>query len=82
MNEKYESNATTISPITFQGYTNYLITTEAVMVLSVVDMATEVTESVAVSDVVEVEAVEEVVAAHKFKMEMVTLLVCFPTEKL
>ena len=48
----------------------------AVLVLSVVEMATEVAESVSVSDVVEVEVVEEaeaveavvkaVVAAHKF----------------
>ena len=59
-------------------------------VLSVVDMATEVAESVAVSDVVEVEVVEEaveatveeVVAAHKFEMVMVPLLVCFPIEQL
>ena len=44
--------------------------TAAVLVLSVVDMVKEVAESVAVSDVVEVEvlaeAVEVVVAAHTF----------------
>ena len=58
--------------------------TAAVLVLSVVEMATEVAESVAVSDVVEVvtETVEAVVEAHKFEMVMMPLLVCFTIEEL
>ena len=58
------------------------------LVTSVVEMATRVVESVAVSDVVEVEvyvvaeAVEAVVAAHKFEMGMVPLFVCFSIEQL
>ena len=56
------------------------------LVLSVVEMATEVVDSVTVSDVLEVEVVAEeveaVVAAHKFEMVMGPLLVCFPIEQL
>ena len=56
------------------------------LVLPVVDMATKVAESVAVSDVVEVEvvteAMEAVVAAHKFEMGMIPLLVYFSIEQL
>ena len=49
------------------------------MALSVVEVPEEVVEAVVVAHVVEITA--EVVVKHQFAMDMVTLLVGFPTEE-